>query len=175
MTFQANLQYTVEDMLHYARVHRRSYQKFMLVFRPLLLLIILGAAAYLLMMAFRYERVNYTILIYEIIVAAYAVFYCLSDRIRARAVLKAREKTYGETTLVFDEEGVSSQSANSQSQYRYPAFTELFYSRKYETYYLYINKHEAVVVPEHCFTQGDPAAFGIFISGKTGLEVKEIK
>ena len=175
MTFQANLQYTVEDMLHYARVHRRSYQKFMLVFRPLLLLLFLGAAAYLLMIAFRYERVNYFVLIFAIIMFAYAVFYCFSDRLRARAALKAREKTYGETNLVFDEEGVSSQSAYSQSQYRYPAFTELFYSRKYETYYLYINKHEAVVVPKHCFTQGDPAAFGIFISGKTGLEVKEIK
>ncbi len=175
MTFQANLQYTVEDMLHYAHVHRRSYQKFMLVFRPLLLLLFLGEAAYLLMIAFRYERVNYAILMYAFIVVAFAVFYCLSDRLGARATLKAREKTYGDTTLVFDEEGVSSQSANSQSQYRYPAFTELFYSQKYETYYLYLNKHEAVVVPKHCFTQCDPDAFGIFIAEKTGLKVKIIK
>ena len=33
----------------------------------------------------------------------------------------------------------------------------------------------AIVIPERCFIQGDPAAFGAFLAEKTGLEVKEIK
>ena len=174
MTFQANLQYTVEDMLSYARFHRRTHQKVMLVVRPLLLLVLVGEAAFLLMLAFRQKRVDDYDLVFAIFLVAFAVFYCFVDRIRARATVKVHNKTFGETVLTFDEEGALAQSVNTQSQYRYPAFSELFYSRKYETYYLYLNKRQAVVVPERCFVEGDPAAFGAFIAEKTGLEVKEI-
>ena len=58
-------------------------------------------------------------------------------------------------------------------KFAYSAFKELYHSGA--AYYLYIDKAHAIVLPERCFTQGDPAAFGSFIAGKTGLEVKEIK
>ena len=58
-------------------------------------------------------------------------------------------------------------------KFAYSAFKELYHSEG--AYYLYIDKAHAVVLPERCFTQGDPAAFGPFIAEKTGLEVKEIK
>ena len=175
MTFHAKLEYTAEDFLNYARIHRRTHQKVMLVLRPLIFVLFVGDAAFLMMLAFRYERVDFFDLFLAVLTLALAVFYFLIDRIRARATLKLRRKTYGEMDLSFDEEGAAAQSVNFQSQYLYPAFTELFYSRTFETYYLYINKHQAIVLPERCFTQGDPAAFGPFLTEKTGLEMKEIK
>ena len=58
-------------------------------------------------------------------------------------------------------------------KFAYSAFKELYHSEG--AYYMYIDKAHAAVLPERCFTQGDPAAFGPFIAEKTGLEVKEIK
>ena len=59
------------------------------------------------------------------------------------------------------------------AQYAYTAFSALYHSRG--NYYLYVDKGHAFVLPERCFTRGDPAEFGAFIAEKTGLEMKEIK
>ena len=99
MTFHAKLEYTAEDFLNYARIHRRTHQKVMLVLRPLIFVLFVGDAAFLMMLAFRYERVDFFDLFLAVLTLALAVFYFLIDRIRARATLKLRRKTYGEMDL----------------------------------------------------------------------------
>ena len=42
-------------------------------------------------------------------------------------------------------------------------------------YLLWHSRTQFVTLPERCFTEGDPAAFGSFIEEKTGLKLKEIK
>ena len=73
----------------------------------------------------------------------------------------------------FGDEEVQQKLNDMDGKFAYSAFKELYHSKG--AYYLYIDKAHAVVLPERCFTQGDPAAFGRFIAEKTGLEVKEIK
>ena len=73
----------------------------------------------------------------------------------------------------FGDDEVQADMNHMSGQYGYSAFCELWHSQG--VYYLYIDKGHAFILPERCFTQGDPAAFGRFIAEKTGIEVKEIK
>ena len=73
----------------------------------------------------------------------------------------------------FEDEQIEAGFESMSAQYAYSAFTSLYHSRG--IYYLYVDKGHAFVLPERCFTHGDPAAFGKFIAEKTGLEMKEIK
>jgi hypothetical protein len=73
----------------------------------------------------------------------------------------------------FDDDAVQQKLNDMDGKFAYSAFKELYHSGA--AYYLYIDKAHAIVLPERCFTKGDPAAFGRFIAEKTGLEVKEIK
>ena len=71
-----------------------------------------------------------------------------------------------------DERGLHAAAATISTDFGYDAYCDLVHYR--DTYYLYIDKRKAQIVPERCFTQGDPAAFGSFMAEKTGLTVKEI-
>ena len=73
----------------------------------------------------------------------------------------------------FGEDEAEVEMNHMSGKYAYSAFSELYHSGG--VYYLYIDKGHSLILPERCFTQGDPAAFGAFISEKTWLEVKEIK
>jgi hypothetical protein len=57
--------------------------------------------------------------------------------------------------------------------YLYTAFCD--FCRSAGTFYLYIDPGHAMILPEGSFAEGDPAAFGAFITEKTGLTLKEIK
>ena len=175
MIFQAKLDYRAEDMLNFTKFHRRTHRNIMLVVRILLFLLILGDVPLLLMLAFNSGHVDFFNLFLALVLLALFVFYLFLDRIRARSSVKAWEKMNPGMILSFTEDGAEGQCAISQTTYLYAAFTELFHSRKNECFYLYVERQHAVVLPERCFTQGDPAAFGAFIAEKTGLEVKEIK
>ena len=56
--------------------------------------------------------------------------------------------------------------------YQYGAFESIFHGK--EAFYLYLNRQQALVIPERCFTHGDPSAFGAFLAEKTGLTVEEV-
>ena len=73
----------------------------------------------------------------------------------------------------FRDSGVETGTESAVKIHTYFAFSELCHSGR--TYYLYVDRAHAFVLPERCFTQGEPAAFGPFIAEKTGLKMKEIK
>ena len=92
--------------------------------------------------------------------------------ILAATMAKTYRKT-GSIDLCFGEEDVSARRTVESTVYQYGAFESIFHGK--EAFYLYLNRQQALVIPERCFTHGDPAAFGAFLAEKTGLEVKEIK
>ena len=72
----------------------------------------------------------------------------------------------------FGDDELQHEQNEMSGKFAYSAFKELYHSGS--AYYIYIDKAHAIVLPERCFTQGDPAAFGRFMAEKTGLTVKEI-
>ena len=53
-------------------------------------------------------------------------------------------------------------------KFAYSAFKELYHSKG--AYYMYIDKAHAIILPECCFTQGDPAASAALSPGKRDLK-----
>ena len=170
--FQAQINYTKEDMLAYVRFHKKQKQKFIYILSVLInvLLVLLLAAMLVFMIAFRETEM----LRYFLLVAVMGVLYQFIDRINAGALLKT-QKNQENVHWVFEDEAVRASAATVESTYRYDSFREIFYSVKYRCYYLYLNAKTAVVLPERCLIGGDAAAFRGFLQEKTGLEVKEVK
>ena len=73
----------------------------------------------------------------------------------------------------FGEQEANIRNRTSQTIYQYSGFDSVCHSDG--AYYLFINRQQALVIPERCFVEGDPAAFGAFLAEKTGLEVKEMR
>ena len=104
--------------------------------------------------------------------AAYIAVTLLSPRINAIPSILLYRQT-GPQELSFGEDEMEVCAKDVRSTYGYGAFETIYHANG--TYYLYLNKRMALILPERCFTWGDPAAFRTFISQKTGLEIKEIQ
>ena len=74
--------------------------------------------------------------------------------------------------MLTDDDAMHANAAALSSDYSYRAFQDIVHFK--QSYYLYIDKRKAMIVPERCFTEGDPAAFGAFIGQKTGLKIRNI-
>ena len=74
--------------------------------------------------------------------------------------------------MAFTQEHVTIGTEEKKDAFPYVSFTELYRFRR--SYYLFVDKNKPVILPERCFVEGDPAAFGAFLAEKTGLEVKEM-
>jgi len=79
----------------------------------------------------------------------------------------------GEIVVLFTEETVSLSDAVSSTQWQYTAF-QGFYHKK-DRYFLKINDHKFMLIPETAFISGNPAEFEDFITHKTGLALQYLK
>ena len=178
MPFEMYLDYTDEDLLWLTRLYRRTRKKLVLALRILARVILVLSGLYCLKSYFFWLRLEYNavlLLVYAVAVFGFLVYSFFQDRLRAREANKQRKANGGVTTIFFSEEQFECTARNVKAQYNYGAIRELWYSKSHSTFYLFMDKKSAIIVPERCFTQGDPAAFSAFLSGKTGLEVKEMK
>ena len=73
----------------------------------------------------------------------------------------------------FDDKGGWTQTEGMSGIYTWYAFEKLVHSGR--RYYLYVERDQAIVLPERSFTQGEPAALGPFLAEKTGMKMKETK
>ena len=73
----------------------------------------------------------------------------------------------------FRERGIESIQPFTIQYYEYAGITDIYHNGN--GFYLIMPFRVGMILPERCFTQGDPAAFGAFLAEKTGLKVKEIK
>ncbi len=173
MRFEVKTELSKEDFTAFYRLNQKVHARV-----ATLLLKILGIAAYALGLVLTVQMVVFRLWESGDVFWPYCVFilmlavWPLVDRFMISQLFKANGSMLKGEYRFHDEE-VLTGADHMSGRYAYSAFRELYHTR--DAYYLYIDKGHAVILPERCFTQGDPAAFGRFIAEKTGLEVKEIK
>ena len=106
---------------------------------------------------------------------ALMIYYVVTAKARyAKGMMRAKEyNTALVADMLFDENGFSQEAYVLHRKCRYSWIKSIAHG--YGIYLLKGAADEPVVIPEHCFTEGDPAAFGSFLEQKTGLKIKEIK
>ena len=174
MMFEAELNYTIRDLLHYIRLHRKTRQKAAYWIRIVVNIAISAFFVFAYTFYFRFARQDSGLLSRLLLFTALAAFLQFTDYLSAFFMLKNLRST-GTARCHVEEDAFVICDEKAKSEYAYSGFADLLYSTKTQTYYCYIAKKMAIVIPERCFIQGDPAAFGAFLAEKTGLEVKEIK
>ena len=173
MRFRAELKYTPEDMRRYDRVYKKMrYRALVPVMDVLLVLLLLSLFAGYVLLDLVWHRWTDELTRYYLIFLVLLLVWVFLDLYRHSATSKALNRQ-GPAVLTADESGLRVTAGGIQSDYEYAAFTALAHGK--DAYYLYIDKTRAVMIPERCFTEGDPATFGAYIEQRTGLKTKEIK
>jgi hypothetical protein len=109
--------------------------------------------------------------------AALALYiYSVANRKKkyAQRMLKYQgqpESLYADT--VFDEDGIRQEGVKFHRFLRYCWVKSIMHG--YGFYVIRGNGSDAVILAEHCFTEGDHLDFGRFLEEKTGRIVKEYK
>ena len=96
----------------------------------------------------------------------------VSPRVTALRWEKKR-RFKGQVQIGFEDGGVRHETDLNQSVISYEVFTDIYHWR--ETYFLFIDKTVAYILPERGLVEGDLASFGAFLEQKTGLIIKELK
>ena len=173
MRFEAKTELDKKDFLAFYRLNQKAHARVAYILGRVLgvavivLLIVLAAATvvYRLWDDMKVMR-PFGVFVLLLIVKPLVDRYLISQAYKANSSALKGVYRFGDDELQHEQNEMS-------GKYAYSAFKELYHSSS--AYYIYIDKAHAIVLPERCFTQGDPAAFGAFLAEKTGLEVKEIK
>ncbi len=172
MHFRAELNYVLKDMWQFEKVHQLLRSKTAYYAARILLIVatvmVLGAGAVLV-----YYRAfdAQMIMMYLFLLILYALWFVVRE-LRVRAALRSL-MAQGCITVTTGDDGMHAEAKSIASSFGYNGYCDLVHSG--DTYYLYFDKRKAQIIPERCFVEGDPAAFGAFLEEKTGLKVKEIK
>lgn len=109
-------------------------------------------------------------LVVSLLFTLFAVFF---PRFMGWRIWRNRNRKVEGTTVAFCDDCVRMSSNLDEGTMQYNAFLRLTENSKY--FFLFIQKHSAYMLPKDQFTQGDPADFGAFIAGKTGLPIKRVR
>ena len=172
MRFEVKTELSKENFRAYYRLNNKVHARLAFLFGKggTILAVIMAVVLTILMAAFRLWKTD--ALLPYVLYLVFLIAWPLVNHFTMTQMYKANSSGIkGEYR--FGDEEVQQKLDDMDGKFAYSAFKELYHSKG--AYYLYIDKAHAIVLPERCFTQGDPAAFGSFIAGKTGLEVKEIK
>ena len=172
MRVEVKTELSKEDFRSYYRLNNKVHARLAFLFGKggTILAVIMAVVLTILMTAFRLWKTD--ALLPYVLYLVFLIAWPLVNRFTMTQMYKANSSGIKGEYLFGDEE-VQQKLNDMDGKFAYSAFKELYHSKG--AYYMYIDKAHAVVLPERCFTQGDPAAFGRFIAEKTGLEVKEIK
>ena len=171
MRFTAELDYTLKDVRQYWKVHQLFRGKVLYYISWLLIavaaVIVVSVGAILIVN----RLFNSEFVWYYVIMLAFMALYHVVREVRVRGSLRSLA-AQGVITLTADDDAVYARAAALSSEYSYQAFMDI--ARYKGAHYLYIDKRKAMIVPDRCFTRGDPAAFGAFMEEKTGLKIRNI-
>ena len=171
MPFRAELDYTLKDVRQYWKVHqlfrgKALYYISWLLISVVICLVISAGAMLLVYRLWNGELVWYYVIILIVLVLYYAV-----REFRVRSTLKSL-RAQGMITMTAGEDGMHAEAEALSSDYSYRAFQDV--ARFKETYYLYVDRRRALILPDRCFTEGNPADFGAFLEQKTGRTIRNI-
>ena len=171
MPFRAELDYTLKDVRQYWKVHQLFRGKALYYISWLLIAVVIclviSAGAMLLV----YRLWNGELVWYYVIILIVLVLYYAVREFRVRSTLKSL-RAQGMITMTAGEDGMHAEAEALSSDYSYRAFQDV--ARFKETYYLYVDRRRALILPDRCFTEGDPADFGVFLEQKTGIMIRDI-
>lgn len=172
MAFRAELSYTRKDMRQYDKVYNKLSNKILTQAMNVLLTVLVFVVAAGSVLLMEMNRLDGELAKYVLIFLAIVVLWIGLNEYRFYATSKTLNKQ-GPAVLSADHTGVRVVMGGARSEYKYEVFTDI--ARDRDAYYLYISRASAVMIPERCFVEGDPDAFGAFIEQKTGLKLKVIK
>ncbi len=172
MPYRVELRYTLRDMRQFEKVHQKFRSRAGYLAAKILMIIgavmVLGAGAALLYYrAFDAQMIR----MYLFLLVLFVLWFVMRE-LRVRASLKSL-MAQGCISLTAGEDGMRAEAKTISSSFAYSGLCDLVHSG--DTYYLYLDKRKAQIIPERCFVEGDPASFGAFLEEKTGLKIKEIK
>lgn len=172
MAFAMRVEYEKADFEAYIKAHSRTKNRKNRILQ-IVLAVLCGFLALGMLLFWRsYGSLSTEMIILLILMPVLGTEMLWLPRILARTMMKTYQKL-GSIEIRFGENEVSVQRAVESTVYQYGAFDSLYHEKG--AFYLYLNRQQALVIPERSFVEGDPAAFGAFLAGKTGLEVREIK
>ena len=172
MEYTVYCEFDRKDIIQYeSLIKRLRFRTFYLVMHIVVAVVLTGLLALTLYLAVQ-QTLSGEILIRVLLLFLLVGFWFLTRENRIRMALAGHKKT-GSFTIGFTQEHVTIGTEEKKEAFPYDQFTELCRFRG--SYYLFVDKNKPFILPERCFVEGDPAAFGAFLAEKTGLEIKEIK
>ncbi|MBQ7473687.1 MAG: YcxB family protein [Oscillospiraceae bacterium] len=170
--FVFTLGITKQDYLQFIKLHKKLRYKLLYTILNILLGVIIAALSVMAVL-FCVEGLWTTSLIRSyLLFAAALVFWFLINRLTVGLNYK-HIYPFGQNVICFEDDGITEKADKAETRMQYDAIREICHYR--DAWYLYVDKNHAVLLPGHCLTNGDAASFGAFLSGKTGMEIKEIK
>lgn len=101
----------------------------------------------------------------------FLLFWLFYDRYAGSLNRKMQKGTEQSATYSFGDTDFVTHNALGETRLLYAALTEL--EETDEFFALYLNKHQAILVPKRSFTLGNAEAFGNFLTEKTGKRMKQ--
>ena len=173
MIYEAKTELTKEDFQAFLSLHKKIASRPLYVFSRVMmgLAVLLALVLAVLIIVFRLWNER-DVMLRMLVFVALLLLLPLVSRFTAAQAYKANRSMLG-GRYCFGEEQIEAGAESMNARYAYSALSALYHSKG--VYYLYVDKAHAFILPERCFTTGDPASFGAWIAAKTGLEMKEIK
>ena len=103
------------------------------------------------------------------------IYFVVSGKKRYAKAMMKNFSYYPELSsqTSFEEDGFRQEGDKLHRSYRYSWVKSIKHGHGF--YQLSGEDSDLILLPERCFVEGDPAAFGAFLEEKTGLKIKEIK
>lgn len=169
--FQFQYEYTLEDMNALSRISAKTYRrKKVLIYRAVLAVM---GIAYLgmgvLLLSGGSTAPGVILAVAGVLFAAVSLLYHQGSAWRTKRLMVGGE---GGFTVTLEEESVHGKSESGESAYPYSAVIGAYHYR--ERYFLFLDTHHAMLLPERALTRGDSAALRGFLEEKLKKEIKEM-
>ena len=173
MEFKAELNYEYQDFLLWNKVYARTSKRILNLITKILLIIVIVLLVTSTVLLIIGGGMDFSMALCEIVLAAGVIILLFRHRMSARISQKMYLKDVGTEYVSFGEEDIAYRNAKQEGRYFYSGITAVYYGQ--ERFFILLDKRHAIILPKASILEGDPEAFGAFISGKTGHEVKNIK
>lgn len=171
MEYKAVIQRTKEDFYRFRRFHRRLRYPVMWWIGWLLPLMLAALCCACAAVMIRLRAWDWEAGLTGVGLLAILVCFLLRDRIAASVAEKRALGSGSDLVMEFDQEEIRAELDGVRETYPYSAIREGF--RNGDTYYLYLDKAQAFILPKRCFVLGDPETFDQFMLRKCGVIPEE--